>query len=127
VFQVAEDIGKIIEKYRIIVVKSTVPVGACEKVQAVIRSELEKRGLDIPFDIASNPEFLKEGTAGDGVSYGKHQYEVLEGADCLLLLTEWLSLGEPDFERIKSLMRTPVIFDGRNQYNPKTMEKMGFR
>lgn len=334
VLKVADDIGKSIEKYRIIVVKSTVPVGTCEKVQGVIKAGIEKRGLDIPFDIASNPEFLKEGMAVDdcmkpervvigvetsrveeilgelyapfvrtgapllvmdlrsaemtkyaanamlatrisfmnqtanvcervgadvmkvmrgigsdsrigpkflfpgvgfggscfpkdvralirtssdagytfsildkvmeanqlqrdyflekikayyqddlagrtfavwglsfkpntddmrdapaidiingltacgarclaydpksaenaakifgsnnGVSFGKHQYEVLEGADCLILLTEWLSFREPDFERMKLLMKEPVIFDGRNQYNPRTMEKLGF-
>jgi len=61
------------------------------------------------------------------VRFGKHQYEVLEGADCLILLTEWLSFREPDFERMRSLMKAPVIFDGRNQYNPKTMEKLGFQ
>jgi len=63
----------------------------------------------------------------NGVSFGKHQYEVLEGADCLILLTEWLSFREPDFERMRSLMKEPVIFDGRNQYNPRTMEKLGFQ
>ena len=333
-FDCRSNIGRSIEKYRIIVVKSTVPVGTCQKVQAVIRAGIEKRGLEIPFDIASNPEFLKEGMAvddcmkpervvigvetsrveellrelyspfvrtgapflvmdlrssemtkyaanamlatrisfmnqianvcervgadvmkvmrgigtdsrigpkflfpgvgfggscfpkdvralirtssdsgytfsileqvmeandlqrayflekiktfyqndlagktfavwglsfkpntddmrdapaidiikgltasgarccaydpksienatrifgtNDGVRFGKNQYEVLEGADCLLLLTEWLSFREPDFERMKSLMRSPVIFDGRNQYNPKTMEELGF-
>ena len=53
------------EKYRVIVVKSTVPVGTCEKVRDVIKTELNERGLDIPFHIASNPEFLKEGMAVD--------------------------------------------------------------
>jgi UDPglucose 6-dehydrogenase len=60
------------------------------------------------------------------VHFGKNQYEVLEGADSLILLTEWLSFREPDFERMKSLMKAPVIFDGRNQYNPATMARIGF-
>ncbi len=65
VLTVARDIGRCIEKYRVVVVKSTVPVGTCEKVRDAIAAEVEKRGLDIPFDIASNPEFLKEGMAVD--------------------------------------------------------------
>jgi UDPglucose 6-dehydrogenase len=335
VLKVASGIGQSIEKYRIVVVKSTVPVGTCEKVRDTIRTELEKRGVDVPFDVASNPEFLKEGVAVDdcmkpervivgvensrveeilselyapfvrtgapflvmdlrssemtkyaansmlatrisfmnqmacvcervgadvmkvmrgmgsdsrigpkflfpgvgfggscfpkdvraliktsedagfqfsilsevmeansaqrlnflkrirafygdklrgkkvavwglafkpntddmreapaieiingltedgaichvydpkasenavkifngnaAVLFGRNQYEVLEGAEGLILLTEWLSFREPDFERMKSLMKTHVIFDGRNQYNPKLIAERGFR
>jgi UDPglucose 6-dehydrogenase len=334
VISVARDIGKCIEKYRVVVIKSTVPVGTCEKVRDVITSEIRKRGLDIQFDIASNPEFLKEGMAVDdcmkperiivgsessrveeilgelyspfvrtgapfigmdlrssemtkytanamlatrisfmnqianvcdrvgadvmkvmrgigsdsrigpkflfpgvgfggscfpkdvraliktskdfdydfsilqqvmevnevqkvsflrkikefygndlkgkklavwglafkpntddmreapsvyivkelaaegatccaydpkasetaaavfgdapSITLGKNQYEILDGVDGLILLTEWLSFREPDFERMKSLMKGPVIFDGRNQYNPKTLARLGF-
>ena len=60
------------------------------------------------------------------VTFGRNQYEVLEGADALILVTEWLSFREPDFERMKSLMKAPVIFDGRNQYSPAVMAKQGF-
>jgi UDPglucose 6-dehydrogenase len=335
VLSVASAIGKCIEKYRIIVVKSTVPVGTCEKVRDTIAAEIRKRGLNIPFDIASNPEFLKEGVAVDDcmkpervivgsensrveeilkelyspfsrtgapfismdlrssemtkytanamlatrisfmnqianvcervgadvmkvmrgigsdsrigpkflfpgvgfggscfpkdvraliktssdfdydfsilqevmaandfqrvhfldsikkfygndvkgkrfaiwglafkpntddmreapavyivnglvnagascfaydpkatenaamifngneqVKFGKNQYEVLENADALILLTEWLSFREPDFDRMRSMMRSAVIFDGRNQYNTATLARMGFR
>jgi UDPglucose 6-dehydrogenase len=335
VLKVASGIGQSIEKYRIIVVKSTVPVGTCEKVKEAIQAELEKRGVDVPFDIASNPEFLKEGVAVDdcmkpervivgvensrveeilselyapfvrtgapflvmdlrssemtkyaanamlatrisfmnqmsnvcervgadvmkvmrgmgsdsrigpkflfpgvgfggscfpkdvraliktsedagfhfsilsevmeansaqrfsflkrirafyggklqgkkvavwglafkpntddmreapaieiingltddgavchvydpkasenaakifsgntAVLFGRNQYEVIEGAEGLILLTEWLSFREPDFERMKSLMKGHVIFDGRNQYNPKLLAERGFR
>ncbi len=335
VMGVARDIGRVIEKYRIVVVKSTVPVGTCEKVKEIISEEIAKTGRDVSFDIASNPEFLKEGAAvedcmkpervivgvengrveeilrelyahftrtgapflvmdvrssemtkyaansmlatrisfmnqianiceklgadvmmvmrgmgsdsrigpkflfpgvgfggscfpkdvralmktardrgyhpsilesvmevndaqrvsftekvkafydGDlkgkklavwglafkpntddmreapsqyivnalteagaechvfdpramesaatvfagnpRISFAKNQYEVLEGADGLILTTEWLSFREPDFERMKSLMKVPVIFDGRNQYNPKTLHRLGFR
>ncbi len=335
VLKVAENIGRCIEKYRIVVMKSTVPVGTCEKVRDVIQREIAGRGIDVPFDIASNPEFLKEGMAVDdcmkpervvvgvensrveeilrelyspfirtgapflvmdlrssemtkyaanamlatrisfmnqvanlceklgadvmkvmrglgsdsrigpkflfpgvgfggscfpkdvraliktsldagynfsileqvmeanhaqrlhffdkirgfyegdlkgkkfavwglafkpntddmreapaidiinrlveegatcrlydpkamenafsifsgqeAVSFGKHQYDVLEGVDGLILLTEWLSFREPDFERMKVMMKELVIFDGRNQYNSKTLTQNGFR
>jgi UDPglucose 6-dehydrogenase len=334
VMQVARDIGRTMEKYRVIIVKSTVPVGTCDMVKATIGEELEKRGLDIGFDIASNPEFLKEGVAVDdcmkperivigvehgrieevlrelyapfvrtgapflamdvrssemtkytanamlatrisfmnqvsniceklgvdvmmvmrgigsdsrigpkflfpgvgfggscfpkdvraliktsrdlgydpsildavmdvnnsqrvvftdkiksfykgnikaktfavwglafkpntddmreapsqyvvkaltqdgafcnlfdpkamesarsvlkgnpNIRFGENQYDVLKGADGLILVTEWLSFREPDFERMKALMKEPVIFDGRNQYNPKTLARLGF-
>jgi UDPglucose 6-dehydrogenase len=63
VLEVARSIGKNINKYILVVTKSTVPVGTSQKVKAVIQEELDKRGVNIEFDIASNPEFLKEGDA----------------------------------------------------------------
>ncbi len=65
VLKVARDIGRHITEYKIIVDKSTVPVGTGAKVKAAIQEELDKRGLDIEFDVVSNPEFLKEGNAID--------------------------------------------------------------
>ena len=63
VLQAAKEIGRNISGYSVIVDKSTVPVGTADKVRSAIRAELESRGLDIPFDVVSNPEFLKEGEA----------------------------------------------------------------
>jgi UDPglucose 6-dehydrogenase len=63
VLQVAREIGKVIYDYAVIVDKSTVPVGTADKVKDAIREELDNRGADIPFDVVSNPEFLKEGAA----------------------------------------------------------------
>ena len=63
VLAVAREFGKNIKKYTILVTKSTVPVGTAKKVKKTIKEELEKRGVDVPFDVASNPEFLKEGAA----------------------------------------------------------------
>jgi len=65
VIRVAEEIGKHITGYMVVVTKSTVPVGTAEKVRQAIDSQLKSRKLDIKFDIASNPEFLKEGAAID--------------------------------------------------------------
>lgn len=65
VLGVAAEIGRNMNSYGVIVTKSTVPVGTAEKVRHAVATELEKRGLNIPFDIASNPEFLKEGAAID--------------------------------------------------------------
>lgn len=63
VLDVARTVGQNINKYLLVVTKSTVPVGTAAKVKAAIREELDKRGVSVPFDVASNPEFLKEGTA----------------------------------------------------------------
>ena len=63
VLDVAHEVGAHMKKYTLVVTKSTVPVGTAEKVKAAIRKELERRGVDIDFDVASNPEFLKEGAA----------------------------------------------------------------
>lgn len=63
VLAVARQFGQNINKYTILVTKSTVPVGTAKKVKAAIHEELDKRGIQVPFDVASNPEFLKEGAA----------------------------------------------------------------
>ena len=63
VLAVASDIGKLLDHYVVVATKSTVPVGTAEKIRSTIRSELKKRNQNIPFDVASNPEFLKEGSA----------------------------------------------------------------
>lgn len=63
VLQVAKTIGENLNKYVVVVTKSTVPVGTAAKVKATIQKELDSRGVSIPFDVASNPEFLKEGNA----------------------------------------------------------------
>lgn len=63
VLEVASEIGALIQDYTVVVTKSTVPVGTNQRVKEVIRGELERRGVEIGFDVASNPEFLKEGDA----------------------------------------------------------------
>lgn len=63
VLEVARTVGRNMNKYLILVTKSTVPVGTAKKVKQAIQEELDKRGVQIPFDVASNPEFLKEGAA----------------------------------------------------------------
>ena len=65
VLDVAKEIGRHLEKYLLVVTKSTVPVGSSNLIRGVIDKELKKRGKNIEFDIASNPEFLKEGAAID--------------------------------------------------------------
>ena len=60
------------------------------------------------------------------IEYANSSYEALQGADAMLLLTEWNEFRRPDMDKIKSALKAPVIFDGRNQYNRKRLKEMGF-
>jgi UDPglucose 6-dehydrogenase len=63
---------------------------------------------------------------GGTIKYCDNNYDALKGADALLVLTEWNDFRRPDFQRMKSLMNQPVVFDGRNIYDPKFMAEHGF-
>ncbi|HUG52052.1 MAG TPA: UDP-glucose/GDP-mannose dehydrogenase family protein [Vicinamibacteria bacterium] len=65
-------------------------------------------------------------TFGERVHYCRRSYEAVEGADALVVATEWNEFREPDFARIRSLMRHAALFDGRNVYNPQVLREMGF-
>jgi len=63
---------------------------------------------------------------GNHIEYGENPYQTLTGANGLVIVTEWQEFRRPNFERIKSLLSEPVIFDGRNLYDPKKMKELGF-
>ena len=221
VLDVAHTVGRYMNDYLVVVTKSTVPVGTARKVKAAIQSELDKRGVSIEFDVASNPEFLKEGNAiadfmrpdrvvvgveskraealmqklykpfminkyriiitdipsaemikyaanamlatrisfmneiallcdevgadvvavrvydpvampecrrriGDRVEYAENIYEAVAGVDALLIVTEWKEFRMPDWDVVLRAMKSPVIFDGRNIYDPAEMKELGF-
>ena len=90
-----------------------------------IIKELTKAGAKIQ---AFDPKAVETAKSifGSSISYGDSAYEVLDGADALILATEWNEFRNPDFELIKSKLKTPLIFDGRNQYNIDTMKNYGF-
>jgi UDPglucose 6-dehydrogenase len=64
---------------------------------------------------------------GDRITYCSHGYDALEGADALAVVTEWNEFREPDFQKMKQLLKSPVVFDGRNIYSPDTMRGLGFQ
>lgn len=78
-----------------------------------------------------DPEAMETGKAAIGerpeVYYATDAYDALDGADALVVLTEWDEFREPDFERMKKLMREPNLVDGRNLYDPEELERRGFR
>jgi UDPglucose 6-dehydrogenase len=92
-----------------------------------ILSILVKKGARVQ---AYDPEAIRSAKRVLGenpkVSYFDNPYDALAGADALLLLTEWRLFRKPDFERVKKLLKMPVIFDGRNQYDPVEMKNKGF-
>jgi UDPglucose 6-dehydrogenase len=63
---------------------------------------------------------------GAGVTFVDDNYETAESADALLVVTEWPEFREPDFDRLRQLLRQPVLFDGRNLYDPERMAALGF-
>src|SRR5262245_18880948 len=75
-----------------------------------------------------DPEALTEARRnfGDRVSYHAINYDALDGADALLILTEWNEFRRPDFARMRKLLKQPVIIDGRNVYEPDDMQELGF-
>ncbi|HSF15549.1 MAG TPA: UDP-glucose/GDP-mannose dehydrogenase family protein [Vicinamibacteria bacterium] len=79
------------------------------------------------FDPEAMVEARKQLEDVDGsITYCTKSYEACHGADALVLVTEWNEFREPDFERVRGLLRRPVVFDGRNIYNPSTLKALGF-
>lgn len=80
--------------------------------------------------VAYDPVAMEEAKRifGDNpaITYAEGNYEALKDADALLLVTEWNQFRNPDFQAIKERLKNPIIFDGRNQYNPNEMKAMGF-
>jgi len=71
-------------------------------------------------------EFPAELFESGKLVFSQHQYDALQSASAMLLVTEWKPFRQPDFDAMKRLMKTPVIFDGRNQYEPKHAAEYGF-
>ena len=88
-------------------------------------NELLKRGAIIK---AYDPKAMETAKLHfqDKIYYAKSAYDTIENADALILLTEWNEFRRPDFEKVKQLLTSPVIFDGRNQYDVKRLKEKGF-
>ena len=90
----------------------------------IIKTLLEKGATVHAYD----PEAMgmAKSILGNAVTYHKKNYDALKGADGLAVVTEWQEFREPDFQRMRALMKTPVVFDGRNIYQPEQMKDLGF-
>ncbi len=91
----------------------------------VIVEALLKAGAEIA---VHDPEALGRAQElfGERISYHRVNYDALSGADALLIVTEWNEFRRPDFSRMRTTMKTPIIFDGRNLYEPAVMQQEGF-
>jgi len=76
------------------------------------------------YDPAATP--VARGIFGNKITYCDKSYDALSGADALAVVTEWNEFREPDFTKMRSLMKAPVVFDGRNIYSPEQMRALGF-
>jgi UDPglucose 6-dehydrogenase len=89
--------------------------------------ELTRRGAQVrAYDPAAMAEARRALAGNAAVTFADDMYAALEGADGLILVTEWKTFRAPDFDRIKSLLKTPLILDGRNLYTPADVRELGF-
>jgi UDPglucose 6-dehydrogenase len=91
----------------------------------VIVEGLLERGAAVT---AHDPEAVRSARTffGDRISYAESNYDAIEGADALVIITEWKQYRVPDFQRMRELLRQPLVLDGRNLYSPARMREMGF-
>jgi UDPglucose 6-dehydrogenase len=96
-----------------------------EAPSVIIINELLAAGAKVK---ASDPEAIQEAKKilGNKIEYYEDNYAALEGADALLIITEWNEFREPDYARIKKSLKSPLIFDGRNIYSVQKMQELGF-
>jgi UDPglucose 6-dehydrogenase len=90
----------------------------------VIEGLLEKGAKVRAFDPVAMPNAGE--ALGNSIQFAEGNYDCMEGADALIIVTEWNEFRHPDFERMKQALLEPVVFDGRNLYNPKKMNDLGF-
>ena len=88
--------------------------------------ELVSRGAKIK---AYDPEAMEnvKGVIGDKIEFAKDEYDAAEGADALLIMTEWPVFRTPEFKKLETLLKEKVIFDGRNLYELDNISSLGFK
>jgi len=90
-------------------------------------AELTRRGAEVrAYDPVAMHEAGRVLAGHQGVSFATDMYDALDGADALLIATEWKVFRAPDFDRVKALLKTPLIIDGRNLYTPADVRGLGF-
>jgi len=95
-------------------------------IQQLIQAGAMVKAYDpVAMEEASHRE-LKEEVESGKVVLADHQYDAVKDVDAMVLVTEWKPFRQPDFIAMKKIMKSPVVFDGRNQYDPETMEELGF-
>ena len=91
----------------------------------IVPGIIERGGTVVAYDPVAMPHAKKSFAALPRLDYAKSPQLALDGADCLVIVTEWKEFRSPDFEDIKRRLRTPVIIDGRNLYDPAMVRGYG--
>lgn len=95
-------------------------------IEALLNAGASVRAYDPVAMDAARKEWPAAWFEAGRLSLAAHQYEALEGADALVLVTEWKPFRHPDFAAMKRLLKAPIILDGRNQYDPEELQPLGF-
>jgi UDPglucose 6-dehydrogenase len=93
---------------------------------ALVHSLLREGCAIRAYDPAAMRRADNEFSADPAITFSENAYDAVQGADALLVLTDWEEFLSLDFGRIRSLLRQPIVFDGRNLYNPSQMQALGF-
>ena len=125
--------------YKVVVDKSTVPVATADRVLTANAEELAKASSrEVIADLlaagatvtAYDPVAMAEArhifADEPRLTFADNQTAALEGADALIIVTEWCEFRSPNFDTLKASLKNPVIFDGRNLYDPKLVRDLGF-
>jgi len=93
----------------------------------VVIEELLAAGATITAHAPEAMEFCRQHHLGDRITYASNPMSAIDGADALVLVTEWNEFRRPDFEAIQKGLKQPIIFDGRNVWPKETLVEMGFK
>ena len=93
----------------------------------VINGLLARGAMVLGYDPVAGPEAQRHFEKNKGFSLAEDMYGASENADALILLTEWKEFRAPDMGRLLNNLRTPIIFDGRNVFDPVVMKRLGMR
>jgi len=96
-------------------------------IRSLLKAGASVQAYDPVANQTAREEMDKQWIKQHRISFYDHQYDALNGADALALVTEWKPFRNPDYEVVMDRLNSPVIFDGRNQYNPKHLKETGFR
>ncbi len=101
---------------------------ALDVIESLVADGAEVRAFD-PIAIENTREYFatQNPTLQNQIQFVENQYDVLDGADALILVTEWKPFRSPDFDEVKARLKAPLIIDGRNQYDPGQMKALGIR
>ncbi|PLX15899.1 MAG: UDP-glucose 6-dehydrogenase, partial [Candidatus Muiribacterium halophilum] len=95
--------------------------------RVIIKNLLDNGATVRVFDPEAMDEAKRIFAGVEGITYCSSMYDACEGSDAIVLVTEWNEFRRPDFDKVKDLLKEPVVFDGRNQFKVDRMKEKGFK